>query len=42
MPEKISVRMAVSWGQIRSEGRLFSDGLFCLGIGVFGVKGEGL
>ena len=40
--ERNSTRMAVSWGQIREKGRLFSDGLFYLGIGILGVKGEAL
>lgn len=39
--ERNLTRMAVSWVQIREKkGRLFSDGLFYLGIGILGVKGE--
>lgn len=39
-PEKNSFQVAVSLVQTRLKGRLFSDGLFYLGIGVLGVKGE--
>lgn len=40
--EKNSVRVAVLLVQIKNKGRLFSDGLFYLGIGILGVKGEAL
>ena len=41
-PVKNSARMAVWLVQTKRKGRLFSDGLFYLGIGILGVKGEAL
>ncbi|WMC00993.1 hypothetical protein [Inovirus D_HF3_19] len=32
----------MSWVLIKKKGRLFSDGLFYLGIGILSVKGEAL